>query len=67
MALFRTNSDQSMKLSSTATSDTSNDSERHPSIETRVCLIDDANKDENLKKNLKVCWMINDFDYLQKF
>jgi len=52
MTLFRTNSDQSMKLSSIATSDTSNDTERSPSIETHVCLIDDANTNENFK-NLK--------------
>ena len=55
MALFRASSDQSIKLSSTATSDASNDSERHHSIETRVCLIEEASMNEDLKKHLKVC------------
>ena len=54
MALPRVASEQSIKLSSTTTSDTSNDTDRHPSIETRVCLIGDSCHNEDLKNKLKV-------------
>ena len=54
MALSRATSEQSIKLSSTITSNNSSDTDRHSSVESRVCLVGDACNDENLKENLKV-------------
>ena len=54
MALSRAASEQSVKLSSTATSNASDNTEHHSSIETRVCLIGEAGANENLRTKLKV-------------
>ncbi|XP_076805982.1 protein ECT2-like isoform X2 [Clavelina lepadiformis] len=54
MEISQASSNQSLKLSSTTTSDASNDvHERHPSIETRVCLVGAVTKNEDLKEKLK--------------
>ena len=57
MAISRASSIQSIKLSSTTTSETSNESSHSHSIETRVCLIGDTSKNEELKQQLKVGYL----------
>lgn len=54
MALSRATSEQSIKLSSTVVSNNSTDTDRHSSIESRVCLVGDTANDEELKKSLLV-------------